>query len=435
MKNITDQNGLIVIADIDANKLSILCNELQLLHTAIINKADHPFGKIKGIHFARFVIFPDPLSAQPPGQLFRLVYSGTYDGPLDAYLQAMTAGETISPFQRIFSCCKDYDPAMPPATAITTFIKGHTQRVDAYYSGYRGLSTDMIGKEAEIYTLIQQFLRERTFAATDDPKFIKQEIVQYLHQQAPGYNDIKAVPLPYIKPVYAGLLIALLLIGVLVLAGIVHLYLLAAFVVLIAGIVFYLRRLEQTAPELPDTEQEVAAVPSLTKDEDFYAQNQLSHLVAISPGGFRLGVLRAVLWLINLLAKYSFNKGALGGISTIHFAGWSILEKERTLLFFSNFDGSWENYLSDFVDRAAVGLTGVWSNTVNFPRTSWLVFKGAADEERFKNWTRKYQIHTQVWYSAFEELTVKNIWRNHRIALGLNQEMNDMQTKQWLNLL
>ena len=190
MKNITDQNGLIVIADIDANKLSILCNELHLLHTAIINKADHPFRKIKGIHFARFVIFPDPLSAQPPGQLFRLVYSGTYDGQLDAYLQAMTAGETISPFQRIFSCCKDYDPAMPPATALTTFIKGHMQRVDAYYSGYRGLSTDMISQEAEIYTLIQQFLRERTFAASDDPKLIKQEIVQYLHQQAPGYIDI-----------------------------------------------------------------------------------------------------------------------------------------------------------------------------------------------------------------------------------------------------
>jgi hypothetical protein len=293
----------------------------------------------------------------------------------------------------------------------------------------------MISKEAEIYTCIQQFLRERTFAATGDPQFIKREIVQYIHNHVPGYNHIKAVRLPYIKPLYAGLLIGLLLVGVLVLAGIVHLYLLGAFVALMAGIVFYLRRLEQTAPELPDTEQEVAAVPSLTKDEDFYAQNQLSHLVAISPGRFRLGVLRTVLLLINVLSKYSFNKGALGGICTIHFAGWSILEKERSLLFFSNFDGSWENYLSDFVDRAAVGLTGVWSNTINFPRTSWLAFRGAADEERFKNWTRKYQVHTQVWYSAFEELTVKNIWRNHRIALGLNQEMNDMQTKQWLNLL
>jgi hypothetical protein len=406
-----------------------------VLHTAIINKADHPFRKIKGIHFARFVIFPDPLSPQPPGQLFRLVYSCTYDGLLDTYLQAITAGETISTFEKIFSCCKDYDPALSPASAITTFIKRHMQQVHAYYCGYRGLSTDMISKEAEIYTCIQQFLRERTFAPTGDPQFIKQEIVQYIHNHVPGYNHIKAVQLPYIKPVYAGVLIGLLLVGVLVLAGIVHLYLLGAFVALMAGIVFYLRRLEQTAPELPDTEQEVAAVPSLTKDEDFYAQNQLSHLVAISPGRLRLGVLRTVLLLINVLSKYSFNKGALGGICTIHFAGWSILEKERSLLFFSNFDGSWENYLSDFVDRAAVGLTGVWSNTINFPRTSWLVSRGAADEERFKNWTRKYQVHTQVWYSAFEELTVKNIWRNHRIALGLNQEMNDMQTKQWLNLL
>src|SRR5690606_10575116 len=114
--------------------------------------------------------------------------------------------------------------------------------------------------------------------------------------------------------------------------------------------------------------------------EDKIVQNQLTHLVEIKPGWFRSFTLKLVLNGIAYLVKISFNKGKLGGIPSIHFARWIIIDKGKRLLFFSNFDGSWENYLGDFVDKAAVGLTGVWSNTVEFPKTRFLLFKGARDE-------------------------------------------------------
>ena len=56
-----------------------------------------------------------------------------------------------------------------------------------------------------------------------------------------------------------------------------------------------------------------------------------------------------------------------------------MIDNGRRLLFLSNFDGSWENYLDDFIDKASIGLTGVWSNTLKFPRTYFLVLGGASD--------------------------------------------------------
>jgi hypothetical protein len=116
-----------------------------------------------------------------------------------------------------------------------------------------------------------------------------------------------------------------------------------------------------------------------------------------------------VLWAVNLLARARATHGELSGIPSIHFAHWSMIDNGRRLLFLSNFDGSWENYLDDFIDKASDGLTGVWSNTVNFPRTYFLIFGGATDGPRFKAVARDSQTVTNVWYSAYRELTVQGI--------------------------
>ncbi len=73
-----------------------------------------------------------------------------------------------------------------------------------------------------------------------------------------------------------------------------------------------------------------------------------------------------------------------------------MIDDGRRLLFLTNYDGSWENYLDDFIDKAALGLTGIWSNTLNFPRTRFLVLGGARDEKRFKAIARKTQAYTNV---------------------------------------
>ena len=61
-----------------------------------------------------------------------------------------------------------------------------------------------------------------------------------------------------------------------------------------------------------------------------------------------------------------FVKGKLMGIPTIHFARWVLIDNNKHMLFFSNFDGSWQQYLGDFIDKSGWGLTGIFSNTVRF---------------------------------------------------------------------
>ena len=159
-------------------------------------------------------------------------------------------------------------------------------------------------------------------------------------------------------------------------------------------------------------------------------------------GAFRLATLWLVLTVIDVAARVWSVRGDLGGITAIHFARWVILRDRRAvrprrhrLVFFSNYDGSWESYLGEFIDRASKGLTGVWSNTVGFPRSKRLLWEGASDEEAFKQWTRDHQIPTQVWWSGIPSSTVQNVRDDIWLRRRLDQTLDDKELARWLRLL
>ena len=99
-------------------------------------------------------------------------------------------------------------------------------------------------------------------------------------------------------------------------------------------------------------------------------------------------------------------------IGTIHAARWVTIPGTRQLVFFSNYGGSWESYLEDFITDAHDGLTAVWSNSVGFPRAKNLFQQGATDGERFKRFARASMRPTRFWYSAYPDLTTDQIRRN-----------------------
>jgi hypothetical protein len=177
--------------------------------------------------------------------------------------------------------------------------------------------------------------------------------------------------------------------------------------------------------------------------EDHFTQNQLTHVVDIKPGWFRLGTLWIVLTVIDVLARFWYVHGDLGGIHTIHFARWVIALDHRPdpelrrhrLLFFSNYDGSWENYLGEFIDSAAGALTAVWSNTVGFPAARALRQDGARDEEAFKRWTREHQLPTEVWWTGISGSTVQNVRDDLWIRRRLHQALDDDELQTWLRRL
>jgi hypothetical protein len=161
-------------------------------------------------------------------------------------------------------------------------------------------------------------------------------------------------------------------------------------------------------------------------------QNPMVTMVNVKPGALRVNTLKFVLWLINLLAKIFFTTGSLGGIPSIHFARWILMDDNRRLLFFSNYDGSWASYLGDFVDKANYGLTAVWSNTDNFPPATFLFFGGAKHVNAFKQWSLQHNVYSDVWYSAYPDETVVDLVNDLQIRDTLGKPLAEEEARQFL---
>src|SRR3712207_1779707 len=167
-----------------------------------------------------------------------------------------------------------------------------------------------------------------------------------------------------------------------------------------------LRRAEAANTPI-DTAVDPAVMDAIAESENLKdtQQNHLAGISVMQEGWLRELTLRIAFWVIREMATRRFRPGFLGDIGTIHYARWLRVPNTNKLLFFSNYGGSWESYLEDFITKASNGLTGAWSNTVGFPRTENLFFKGSTDGDRFKRWARRQQQPSRFWYSAYPHLT------------------------------
>lgn len=221
----------------------------------------------------------------------------------------------------------------------------------------------------------------------------------------------------------AGTALLLAVLGILALAAV------------ILGLCFLaLRRLEDidlphsTPVDLGDLDKILAR-----EDQPGQAQNHLTAISSMKVGILRRLALRLSFYLISISAQKVFRPGFLATINTIHFARWVLLPGTNRLMFFSNYGGSWESYLEDFIAKAAAGLTGVWSNTEGYPRTRWLFLDGARDGDRFKRWARRQQVPTLFWYSAYPALNTLRIRANSRIRHGIATATGS-GARDWLSL-
>jgi hypothetical protein len=198
--------------------------------------------------------------------------------------------------------------------------------------------------------------------------------------------------------------------------------------------VVLLRNKERSDPEIcpPPGSAHAAKLSAL---EDHYVANQFSAMGTLKPGLFRRSTITFVLWLLDYTARHIYYRGHLARVSTIHFARWVFLDQKRRLLFASNYDGSLDSYMDDFINKVAFGLNVVFSNGVGYPRSNWLVLGGAKDEQKFKYFIRRHELATEVWYDAHPGLTTSDLERNTRIRRGLESSLTDKEAQEWLALL
>ena len=128
-------------------------------------------------------------------------------------------------------------------------------------------------------------------------------------------------------------------------------------------------------------------------------QTAITGITRIRPD--RLQQLRAVLAQFSDLGPNS----PVNLISTIHFARWVIIDDGTRLLFTTNFDGNWDDYIDEFIDKAADGLDAIWSNCDGFPEG------GSRNRAAFKQYVRDSEYPAAVFYSAYPDATVKDVRR------------------------
>jgi len=447
---IVNQGAFTAVVEIKKGKVE----ELKSLLNPIGENADTPtcpidFRQLKTIHFLRLVVLDETtnIDGDPrydmPGFL---VLSTNYDEPFENHLDELIAvgGETL---RAICSHCVEFDPG---TTNIKPFLRNRQVPYAAFYVGTRGRTVQEIRKESELRDGIQDFLDKRGVTPNESPLEIRKAIQGFVASdprfQWTRQDHRSALQWRWF---FYGMRVVFIVLGVLLLFGLgalgawlwgpwwswsLPVGVVTALLALAALWLWVvtLHEKQEAAAAPPRVPIMGASIADQKEREDQIVQNQLSNIVWIKPGWFRLMTIRLVLALINFLGRYYYVRGALGGIPTIHFARWVILNDNRRVLFFSNFDGSWENYLGDFIDKAASGLTAIWSNCIGCPPSQRLTGAGASDEAAFKTWVRQNQLVTQVWYSSYEELTVVNINNNSYIRLGLSGDMDLAQTEQWL---
>ena len=118
--------------------------------------------------------------------------------------------------------------------------------------------------------------------------------------------------------------------------------------------------LEQSDPELfirPTREH----IKQLSTQEDWYVTNQFNVFGYVKPGLIRLLTFKFILLLTNYIARHIYNHGFLTRIKTIHFARWVFLDDNQRVYFASNYDGSHESYMDDFINKVGWGLNLAFS--------------------------------------------------------------------------
>ena len=187
------------------------------------------------------------------------------------------------------------------------------------------------------------------------------------------------------------------------------------------GAVLWIRYLEKRDPPQDAPVQDPAVLRAMAEREDKIAQNHMGSVVHLKPGVLRAVSLRVALKGLGLVLRVVARDGYLGSMRTIHFAHWAIASNGGRLIFFSNFDGSWESYLDDFIEKAHMGLTLAWTSGVGFPPTRFLVLDGATQGRKFKAWARHSMAESLFWFSAYTSFTVNQIERQACLADGLRK--------------
>lgn len=124
-------------------------------------------------------------------------------------------------------------------------------------------------------------------------------------------------------------------------------------------------------------------------------------------------------------------------LSFIQFARWVIIPRDRFpflgqtqrrealkydyLLFFSNFNGTWNQYIDAFSAVLSRGLNLVWRWSEKFP--------GSVPVTPFKQYIARVQFDTDYYYTAYPQATANDVKSAHIVQSALTDFSKGVETR------
>lgn len=432
----TPQSTFMIVAIVRDGQLENLRSLLATMNKSI-GQADPdnsllPFAQFVGLHVARFVILQAKTAEEitahgltPRPWQPALAFLGDCDGDMSSFLAllAVRAGPGLN---KIFSFCEGFEQN----NDLLTWMKVHNIQPQANYINTLGRTVTQVHEEAALHQSLSVYLQEIVAeVGRDDTRALRQKLLSYVelekHAGRLSLTPEEATPGGW----KVGNLLHKIAIPLLLLL-LSPLFLLAT-----PFLAWRLRMLERSDPELV-IRPEQQHVRELSVQEDRYITNQFNVFGDIKPGIFRLFILKFALLLLNYSVRHIYNRNFLTRVRSIHFARWVLMDNNRRVFFASNYDGSLESYMDDFINKVAWGLNLVFSNGVGYPATRWLIKGGAEHEQKFKYTLRRHQLPSEVWYKAYPDITAYELSRNSRIRQGVEvRQTSDAEIRTWLSLI
>ena len=432
----TPQSNFMVLASIIPKREADLRQLLDSMNRAPgqvdPNNSLIPFAEFDTLHFARFIILDDKTTGDmrvyglhPRRYPLYLAFLGDVDGDPNAFLRKLV-GRAGSGLARIFLCCEGFD-------ADTDLLEWMSQRhapAIAAYVNWKGRTVRQIREEAALYEALESYIGKNIALLQDlAPSEVRAKLQSLVNAEQTAARLVLTEESP--TPIGWQIRNLLHLVGLPLLVLVM-----LPLIIVVAPFYFVaLRYQEKNDPEVcPNADQKQSE--NLSRFEDHDVTNQFSAMGSLKPGLVRLLTTIGVLMTVDYGARHIVRQGRLGRIRTIHFARWVFVAGRERMVFFSNYDGSVESYMDDFINKTGFGLNASFSNGIGYPRTNWLVLDGCTDERKYKEYLRRHTLPTQVWYKAYPGLTAIDLERNTRIRDGLrSSSMSDQEVREWLALL
>jgi hypothetical protein len=390
-----------------------------------------PFGQFERLHFARLAVLDDPTvgdieahGVPRPSLPVYLALIASCDGPADECI-ADLAHRAGAGLRRIFMHCD----GLEADADLLAWMRAHQRRLVANYINWVGRTVRQIKEERALRRALATKVPRAPLASAAQAQQLRRELIDFVDAEVSAGRLGLTPPDPTPLRWQIAKLLHLVTIPI---AGLI---LLPFLIVLSPLLIFILRGKEESDAEIcPPLDR--AVLLELQRLEDYDVTNQYTAIGSAKPGLFRRWLVTVLLVLIDYTCRHIFTRGFLARVQTIHFAFWAFLDDKRRLVFTSNYDGGHEAYMDDFVNKVAWGLNLAFSHGVGWPRTRWLLARGARIENKFKNYQRRHQLPTEVWYNAYPGLTLTDLKRNQRIRQGLEPaSVTDAEAQAWLRLL